>query len=66
MIADLDCPRLPIDGGVGIPLLDPGEELPQIFYDIRMSRGLNWKRANLIFDDAFGMKQIKDQRTANE
>ncbi|XP_053594782.1 ionotropic receptor 93a isoform X3 [Microplitis demolitor] len=51
---DKDCPRIPADKGISIPLIDVGEELPQIFYDLRMSRGLDWNRVNFIHDDAYG------------
>ncbi|KAK0094418.1 hypothetical protein PV326_010921 [Microctonus aethiopoides] len=49
-----DCPRLPIDESVSIPLVDPGDELPQVFYDLRISKKLKWSRAIIIYDDAFG------------
>ncbi|XP_063979674.1 ionotropic receptor 93a isoform X3 [Diachasmimorpha longicaudata] len=57
-ITDLDCPRLPKDEGISIPLIDPGDELPQIFYDMRISRGLDWKRAILLFDESFGQDSV--------
>ncbi|THK33261.1 ionotropic receptor 93a [Diachasma alloeum] len=57
-ITDLDCPRLPKDEGISIPLIEPGEELPQIFYDMRISRGLDWKRAIMLFDESFEQDSI--------
>nr|WGC55095.1 ionotropic receptor 3 [Psyttalia incisi] len=57
-ITDVDCPRLPRDEAISIPLIDPGEELPQIFYDMRTSQGLTWKRAILLFDESFAQDSI--------
>ncbi|XP_011297147.1 uncharacterized protein Ir93a [Fopius arisanus] len=57
-ITDLDCPRLPPEEGISVPLIDPGEELPQIFYDMRIAHGLTWRRANLLFDESFGQDSI--------
>lgn len=54
----MDCPRLPIDEGLSIPLIEPGEELAQIFYDIRITRGLKWQRAFIIHDDTFARDSI--------
>ncbi|CAD6202689.1 GSCOCT00009718001.3-RA-CDS [Cotesia congregata] len=49
-ITDLDCPRLPINEAITVPLIDPGEELPQIFFDMRLEESLDWNRVNFIHD----------------
>ncbi|KAG8040175.1 hypothetical protein G9C98_000745 [Cotesia typhae] len=49
-ITDLDCPRLPINEAITVPLVDPGEELPQIFFDMRLEQSLKWNRINFIHD----------------
>lgn len=47
-----DCPRLP--EGVSVPLILPGKELSQIFFDIRMDDALLWNNVNILHDDTFG------------
>lgn len=47
-----DCPRLP--EGVSVPLVLPGKELSQIFFDIRMADALIWNNVNILHDDTFG------------
>lgn len=37
-----------------IPLIEMGEELPQIILDIRTSKAINWKTAIVVYDSIFG------------
>ncbi|XP_031786808.1 ionotropic receptor 93a isoform X2 [Nasonia vitripennis] len=55
---DPDCPRLPEDAGISLPLTNPGEELPQIFLDLRTTGSLSWPKVNLIHDDTFARDTI--------
>nr|AID59308.1 ionotropic receptor 2 [Macrocentrus cingulum] len=59
-ITDPDCPRLPVRAALSIPLVDPGEELPQIFYDLKMTKKLTWTRVNIIHDDEIDSDVIKN------
>ncbi|XP_029675153.1 ionotropic receptor 93a-like [Formica exsecta] len=52
-ITEQDCPRLPDSEGVSVPLISPGKELSQIFYDIRMADALLWNNVNILHDDTF-------------
>lgn len=47
-----DCPRLPPPGAVAIPLMDPGQELPQLVLDMRTGKIFDWKSAVIIHDDS--------------
>lgn len=42
-----------------IPILNIGEELPQILLDIRSSQVVNWKSAVIVYDSIFGMTFVK-------
>ncbi|XP_023248636.1 ionotropic receptor 93a [Copidosoma floridanum] len=57
-ITDPDCPRIPENFGVGLPLIVPGEELPQIFFDLRVSSTLSWPKINFIHDDTLARDTI--------
>lgn len=54
LFKDEDCPRLPDTEGVSIPIILPGQELAQIFFDIRSTDALLWNNVNIIHDDTFG------------
>lgn len=54
LFRDQDCPRLPVSEGVSIPLIFPGKELSQIFFDIRAVDALSWNNVNILHDDTFG------------
>ncbi|CAB0040639.1 unnamed protein product [Trichogramma brassicae] len=41
-----------------IPLLRPGDELSQIFFDLRMTKTISWPRINFIYDDTFERDMI--------
>ncbi|XP_018392556.1 PREDICTED: uncharacterized protein LOC108771698 [Cyphomyrmex costatus] len=57
-ITDQDCPRLPDSEGVSIPLILPGKELSQIFFDIRAVDALLWNNVNILHDDTFDRDTI--------
>ncbi|XP_044014294.1 ionotropic receptor 93a [Aphidius gifuensis] len=57
-ITDINCPRLPAKEGMSIPLVDPGEELPQIFYDLRVSGAFHWSKATFLHDDSIERETI--------
>ncbi|XP_026674967.1 ionotropic receptor 93a [Ceratina calcarata] len=57
-ITDLDCPRIPEKYGMSIPLIQPGEELSQIFLDLRMMDVLSWTAINILHDDTFDRDTI--------
>ncbi|XP_072742853.1 ionotropic receptor 93a isoform X1 [Anoplolepis gracilipes] len=59
-ITEQDCPRLL--EGVSVPLIPPGKELSQIFFDIRMADALLWNNINVLHDDTFDRDTI-DQVT---
>ncbi|XP_016772034.2 ionotropic receptor 93a isoform X5 [Apis mellifera] len=55
-ITDPDCPRIPDTDGITVPSIVPGEELSQIFLDLRMTDILSWNVINILHDDTFGDK----------
>ncbi|KYN41871.1 Glutamate receptor delta-2 subunit [Trachymyrmex septentrionalis] len=57
-ITDQDCPRLPDSEGVSIPLMLPGKELSQIFFDMRSTDVLLWNNVNILHDDTFDRDTI--------
>ncbi|XP_076678250.1 ionotropic receptor 93a-like [Andrena cerasifolii] len=52
-ITDPDCPRIPDTDGISVPLVVPGDELSQIFLDLRMMNVLSWNMINILHDDTF-------------
>nr|XP_034179469.1 ionotropic receptor 93a-like isoform X2 [Osmia lignaria]XP_034179470.1 ionotropic receptor 93a-like isoform X2 [Osmia lignaria] len=57
-ITDPDCPRIPENDGVSIPFIMPGEELSQIFLDLRMMNIPSWNVINILHDDTFDRDSI--------
>ncbi|XP_025158343.1 ionotropic receptor 93a-like [Harpegnathos saltator] len=57
-ITEQDCPRFPDTDGVSIPLVVAGQELSQIFYDLRSYDVLNWNNINILHDDTFDRDTI--------
>ncbi|XP_017792932.1 PREDICTED: glutamate receptor ionotropic, delta-2 [Habropoda laboriosa] len=55
---DPDCPRFPDSDGISVPLIVPGEELSQIFLDLRMTNVLSWNVINILHDDTFDRDTI--------
>ncbi|XP_076651173.1 ionotropic receptor 93a [Halictus rubicundus] len=67
-ITDADCPRLTNTDGITVPVMKPGEELSQIFLDLRMMDILPWNAINILHDESFDrdmvsrvMKAISDK-----
>ncbi|XP_050483078.1 ionotropic receptor 93a [Bombus huntii] len=63
-ITDPDCPRIPETDGMSMPVVVPGEELSQIFLDLRMMNILPWNVINILHDDTFGRDTISRVMTA--
>lgn len=57
-VIESDCPRLPIDQAVTVPLITIGEELPQIVLDLRTFSAYQWKSAVIIYDKTLGKMHI--------
>ncbi|XP_060858519.1 ionotropic receptor 93a [Metopolophium dirhodum] len=53
-ITDTDCPRLPTDEAITIPLTAHNSELSQMILDLRMSNAFSWKSAVLMHDNSIG------------
>ncbi|XP_017477570.1 PREDICTED: uncharacterized protein LOC108367467 [Rhagoletis zephyria] len=49
-ITDANCPRLPLNRAIMIPIVDEGQELSQIIFDIKVQRILRWKTAAMLLD----------------
>ncbi|KAJ6638184.1 Ionotropic receptor 93a [Pseudolycoriella hygida] len=52
-LTEANCPRLPSNEAIMIPLIKIGDELPQILLDIRSSQIVNWKSAIIVYDNTF-------------
>ncbi|XP_073816312.1 ionotropic receptor 93a [Musca autumnalis] len=50
-ITDADCPRLPPDQALMIPMVGRGEEFPQMMLDAKLQNILPWKTAVVIMDE---------------
>ncbi|XP_047343839.1 ionotropic receptor 93a-like isoform X2 [Vespa velutina] len=59
-ITDRSCPRISIFEGISIPLINPGEELPQMFLDLRTANALSWKNVVILHDDSFEKEKINN------
>lgn len=57
-LTDSDCPRLPKNEAIMIPMMKPGEELPQVILDARAQHSLDWKSAILLYDETFDRDMI--------
>ncbi|KAH8382894.1 hypothetical protein KR009_005738 [Drosophila setifemur] len=70
-ITDSDCPRLPLNRALMIPMVDHGDEFPQIILDAKVQQILNWKMAVVFVDqtildeNAVLVKSIGHESTAN-
>ncbi|XP_018576793.1 ionotropic receptor 93a isoform X2 [Anoplophora glabripennis] len=49
-ISETDCPRLPSNKAITIPLIKKGEEMPQLILDLRSAGIYNWKSVVIIYD----------------
>ncbi|XP_060523884.1 ionotropic receptor 93a isoform X2 [Cylas formicarius] len=50
-ISEADCPRLPSDEAITVPILEAGQETPQLLLDLRTSNIYKWKEIVLIYDN---------------
>nr|XP_033341070.1 ionotropic receptor 93a-like [Megalopta genalis] len=57
-ITDADCPRLMETDGISIAMVKSGEELSQIFLDLRMMDIMSWNRINILHDESFDRDMI--------
>ncbi|KAI2474042.1 ionotropic receptor 93a [Diabrotica virgifera virgifera] len=71
-ISEPDCPRLPPNTAMTIPLITSGEELPQIILDLRESNIYVWKTLVVIYDSTVNrdmitrvIKSITQSRNSN-
>ncbi|XP_059609151.1 ionotropic receptor 93a [Phlebotomus argentipes] len=57
-LTDPDCPRLPPEEAIMIPITSGGEELPQVLLDLKSSQALRWKSSIVLHDDTFARDMI--------
>ncbi|XP_015840718.1 ionotropic receptor 93a isoform X1 [Tribolium castaneum] len=57
-ISESDCPRLPPDEAITVPLITRGEELPQLLLDLRTRQTYNWNSAFILYDDTLSRDQV--------
>lgn len=53
-VTEADCPRLPSQRGVTVPLVSGGGELSQILLDLRTLHAVEWTQAALLYDSSVG------------
>lgn len=53
-ISENDCPRLPQDKAVTVPMIEKGQELPQLVLDLRTVNAYQWKSTVIIYDMTLG------------
>lgn len=53
-ISETDCPRLPQNQAVTVPLVTNGQEMPQMLLDLRSANAYNWKSAVVFYDSTLG------------
>ncbi|KAK5650424.1 hypothetical protein RI129_001453 [Pyrocoelia pectoralis] len=49
-ISESDCPRLPEGEAITIPMLQNGQELPQLILDLRTVNAYKWKTVIILYD----------------
>ncbi|XP_068154999.1 ionotropic receptor 93a [Drosophila tropicalis] len=70
-ITDSDCPRLPLNRAIMIPLVEHGDEFPQIILDAKVQQVLKWKTAvvfvdqTILDDNSVLVKSIVHESTTN-
>lgn len=50
-LTEVDCPRLPRDSSITVTHAVVGQELPQLFLDLRTQKAMFWKSAIILHDD---------------
>ncbi|XP_075148376.1 ionotropic receptor 93a [Haematobia irritans] len=58
-ITDTDCPRLPLNEALMLPLMGRGEEFPQMILDAKVQNILPWKTAVVIMDESLVNENTK-------
>ncbi|KAF5301510.1 hypothetical protein FQR65_LT08813 [Abscondita terminalis] len=49
-ISESDCPRLPQDEAITVPLINNGEEMPQVVLDLRVASAYKWDNVVVLYD----------------
>ncbi|XP_013193622.1 ionotropic receptor 93a isoform X2 [Amyelois transitella] len=57
-LTEVDCPRLPLQSAITVTYMDQGQELPQIFLDLRTTRAFKWKSAVILHDDTLNRDMV--------
>ncbi|CAH0719845.1 unnamed protein product, partial [Brenthis ino] len=57
-LTEVDCPRLPTDSAITVTFADSGQELPQMFLDLRTQKAIRWKSAVILHDDTLNRDMI--------
>nr|CAH7714859.1 unnamed protein product [Callosobruchus chinensis] len=71
-VTESECPRLPTDRAITVPLVTKGKELPQLVLDFKTEDVYDWKSAVIIYDEtldrdmAGGLVKAISQRSSNE
>ncbi|XP_025829003.1 ionotropic receptor 93a isoform X2 [Agrilus planipennis] len=58
-ITESDCPRLPSDRAVVVPLVDNGREVPQMILDLRVVKSYKWQSITMIYDRSLGRDLVE-------
>jgi hypothetical protein len=54
MFSEADCPRLPMNAGLTVPLVATNRVISQLMLDIKMSHLASWTTSVFIYDDSIG------------
>lgn len=54
LFSEADCPRLPRDDGLTVPLVAVNRVASQLMLDIKMSQLASWTTSILIYDESVG------------
>ncbi|CAH1987367.1 unnamed protein product [Acanthoscelides obtectus] len=71
-VTESECPRLPTDRAITVPLITKGKELAQLMLDFKTEDIYDWKSAVVIYDEmldrdmAGGLVKAISQRSNNE
>ncbi|KAF7278271.1 hypothetical protein GWI33_008627 [Rhynchophorus ferrugineus] len=57
-ISEQDCPRLPHNHAITIPIIEKGQETPQLLLDLRTMRIYQWKQMTIIYDNTISDDMI--------
>lgn len=59
---DANCPRLPTNQAITIPLTLPGLEVSQLLLDLRTAHIIDWRSVGFIHDSSVGENLIKQMK----